>query len=195
MNWGAVWRSVQERRHVHVDHPRLVLHDCLGHPVHRLMRRPLRTIPIRPVAEVRFEDRLQHEFERTLDHPVPNRRNPQDADLAPVFRDRHVPVPERPVGASDQRVPQFRQKLLHPGPLDRRKRHPVETRGPVVLLGDLVRRAQRLQLRHVHVQAPTPPVLLSLRLAVEPPSQVLQTDGYGCHRTPAFHVVGGVADQ
>ena len=24
MNWGAVWSSVQERRHIHVDHLRLV---------------------------------------------------------------------------------------------------------------------------------------------------------------------------
>src|SRR5437667_11208749 len=42
---------------------------------------------------------------------------------------------------------------------------------------------------------PDPPVLLGLRLDVEPPPQVLQTDGRGCHAAPAFHVVGGVANQ
>ena len=36
MNWGAVCRGVQVRRQVHVDHPRLVPHDGLGHPGHRL---------------------------------------------------------------------------------------------------------------------------------------------------------------
>src|SRR5206468_12064162 len=45
------------------------------------------------------------------------------------------------------------------------------------------------------VQAPKPPVLVGLRLDVEPPPQVLQTDGRHCQDAPAFHVVGGVAEQ
>src|SRR5438876_8629075 len=45
------------------------------------------------------------------------------------------------------------------------------------------------------VQAPEPPVLVGLRLDVEPPPQVLQPDGRHCQVAPAFHVVGGVAEQ
>ena len=53
-------------------------------------------------------------------------------------------------------------------------------------LASVVGRAQRLQLAHVDVQAPEPPVLLSLRLDVEPPPQVLQTDGRLCHGRPCL---------
>jgi Ku protein len=63
------------------------------------------------------------------------------------------------------------------------------------LISELVRRAQRLQLAYLDVQAPDPPVPLSLRLDVEPPPQVLQTDGRGCQHAPAFHVAGGIAEQ
>src|SRR5438128_3188645 len=45
------------------------------------------------------------------------------------------------------------------------------------------------------VQAPKPPVLVGLRLDVEPPPQVLQTDGRHYQDAPAFRVVGGIAEQ
>src|SRR5437867_1879497 len=50
--------AVEEARQVHVDHPRLVPHNRRRHPVDRLLRCPLRSIPIRPIVEVRFEDGL-----------------------------------------------------------------------------------------------------------------------------------------
>ena len=195
MNWGAVWRSVQVGCQIHVDHPRLARHNGLGHPSHRLVRRPLGPIAVRPVVEVRLEDGLHDELERPLDHPVPNRRNPQDADLAPALGNLDAPVPERPIGACDQFVTQLRQPPLDAAHLDRRERHPVDTRSAVVLLGDLVGGPKRLQLGHVDVQAPEPLGLLSLRRDVQPPPQVLQTDGRHCQAAPAFHVVGGVAEQ
>ena len=128
---------------IKIDHPRLARHNGLSHPGHRLVRRPLGPIAVRPVAEVRFEDRLHDEFERPLYHPVPNRRDPQHADLAPALRNLDAPVPQRPVGACDQFVPQVRQPPLDAAGLDRRERDPVNTRGPVVLLGDLVGGAKR----------------------------------------------------
>jgi site-specific DNA recombinase len=66
--------TVEEGHQVDVDHPRLVLDDRFGHPDHRRLRGPLGSITVRPVMEVRLEDGLQDEFERPLDHPVPNRR-------------------------------------------------------------------------------------------------------------------------
>ena len=50
----------------------LLLHNRLGNPVDRFMRCPLGTISKRSRLEVRLEDRLQHELERTLHHPVPD---------------------------------------------------------------------------------------------------------------------------
>src|SRR5262249_56897704 len=70
-----------------------------------------------------------------------------------------------------------------------------DTRRPVVALREVVGRAQRLWLAHMNVQAPESPVLISLRLGVKPPPQVLQTNGRHCQDAPAFHVVGGVAEQ
>src|SRR6266478_3588493 len=48
---------------VNVNDSRLALHNCLCHPVHRLMRCPFRTVSVRPRLEISFEDRLQNELE------------------------------------------------------------------------------------------------------------------------------------
>ena len=66
------------------------------------------------------------------------RRMLQDADLPAVFRNLDPPVPQRPVGAGDQLVPQLGQKRVHPGRLDRLERDPVDTRRPVVALREVV---------------------------------------------------------
>ena len=120
---------------------------------------------------------------------------PRTRTLPPLLGNLDAPVPQRPIGACDQFVPELRQKRLHAGRLDGLERDPVDTRRPVVLLGQRVGCAQRLQLAHVDVQAPEPPVRVSLRLDVDPPPQVLQTDGRLCHVAPASHVVGGIAEQ
>ena len=64
----------------------LVLNNCLRHPVDRLMSCPLGTISKRARLEVGLEDRLQYELERTLHHPIPDRWNQEDADLAAILR-------------------------------------------------------------------------------------------------------------
>src|SRR5262245_49819126 len=98
------------------------------------MCHPLGAIAVRPLGEVRLADRLQDEFERPLDHPVPNRRDSQDADPAPVFRNLDAPVPQWPVGACDQLVPELPQKPRDPVGLDRFERDAVDARRPVVPL-------------------------------------------------------------
>src|SRR5262245_8245225 len=50
------------------------------------MSYPLGTISKRARLEVGLEDRLQYELERTLHHPISDRRNRQDTDLPPVLR-------------------------------------------------------------------------------------------------------------
>jgi site-specific DNA recombinase len=53
----------------------LVLNDCLGHSVDRLMSCLLGSVSKRSRLEVGLEDRLQDELERPLHHPIPDGRN------------------------------------------------------------------------------------------------------------------------
>ena len=90
---------------IEVDDPRLLPDDRLGNPVDRIMSCPLGTISKRSRLEIRLEDRLQYELERTLHHSVADRRNREDADFAPVLRYLLPPRGEWLVGAPDQFVP------------------------------------------------------------------------------------------
>jgi hypothetical protein len=49
------------------------------------MRRPIRPIPIGPRLKISFEDRLQDELQRPLDHTVTDSRYRKNADFALSF--------------------------------------------------------------------------------------------------------------
>jgi hypothetical protein len=83
---------------VKVENARLPLDYRLSHPLDRFMCCPLGPISERSRLEIRLEDRLEYELERTLHHPVPDRRNWQDTDFAPVLRDLVPPGWEWLVG-------------------------------------------------------------------------------------------------
>src|ERR1035438_5898870 len=83
---------------INVNDSRLALHNRLCHPVHRLMRCPFRSVSIRPRLKISFEDRLQNELERPLDHTVADGRDRQNADfLAPVLWNLLLPSPHGPI--------------------------------------------------------------------------------------------------
>src|SRR4030095_6043407 len=84
---------------VNVDDSSLLLDDCLGYPVHRLMRCPFRPVSIRPRLEISFEDRLQDELNCPLDHTITDRRNRNNADLSPVLGNFLLPCPHGPICA------------------------------------------------------------------------------------------------
>src|SRR5207248_3713324 len=92
--------------------------------------------------EVRLEHRFEDELERTLHHSVPDRRDRQDADFAPVFRYLLLPGWEWLVGAPGQFVAQLLEQSLHALRLDGLERDPVYSRGPIVLFGHRIRCAQ-----------------------------------------------------
>src|SRR3954469_11255535 len=71
---------------IKVEDPRLPLSYCFRHSLDRVVCCPLGPISIRPRLEVSLEHRFEDELERTLHHSVPDRRDRQDADFAPVFR-------------------------------------------------------------------------------------------------------------
>src|SRR6266571_3554942 len=71
-------------------------------------------LSVRPRLEISFEDRLQDELERPLDHTVTNCGNRKNADLgAPVFRNLLFPYPRGLIRVVDQFVLNLFQKTLH----------------------------------------------------------------------------------
>lgn len=60
---------------VDVYDARLLLNDGSGYPIDRFMCCPFGTVSIRSRLEVCLEDWLQDELERTLHHPIPDRRH------------------------------------------------------------------------------------------------------------------------
>ena len=99
------------------------------------------------------------------------------------------PAPARSNGANGfpvRRSPvRFASRVMRPIALDVLSR--AAPRHPVVVIQPE---------RRVDPRATPPfPAEVSLRLDVQPPPQVLQTDGRHCQAAPAFHVAGGLAEQ
>src|SRR3954454_24256922 len=115
---------------IKVEDPRLPLSYCFRHSLDRVVCCPLGPISIRPRLEVRLKHRFEDELERTLHHSVPDRRDRQDADFAPVFRYLLLPGWEWLVGAPRQFVAQLLEQNLHALRLDGVERDPVYSRGP-----------------------------------------------------------------
>ena len=81
------------------------------------------------------------------------------------------------------------QKPLRSGLFDRVKRHAVDASGTAVASRHRISLPERLRLAYMYVQPPETPFLVSLRLEIYSPPQVLQTYGRLCHLVPAFLVV------
>jgi hypothetical protein len=136
---------------IEVQDARLPLDNGLSDPLDRAMSCPLGSISKRPWLEIRLEDRFEYEFERTLHHPVPDRRDRQDADFAPVLRYLLPPGREWLVRTPGQFVPQLLEQSPYAVRLDGLEGDPVYSRRPVVLFGHLIRRTQGLHLADVDV--------------------------------------------
>src|ERR1700722_18574086 len=96
---------VQIGSQIKVENTRLPLDNCLRDPLDRAMSCPLGSISKRSRLEIRLEDRFEYELERTLHHPVSDRRYRKDADFAPVLRYLLPPGWEWLVGVLSQFVP------------------------------------------------------------------------------------------
>jgi site-specific DNA recombinase len=178
--------AIEVATEIQIDDTGLALHDGFRHPVHCLMCGPLRPVPERPRLEVGLEDGLQEAFECALDYAIADGGNREDSDLAAILlRDRLPPTPQGPIRAGEQCVPELLEELLDAAGFDGVERDPVDPWGTVVRLRRRVRRAERLQLAHVDVQPPEAPGRFGLRLGVNPPLQVLQSNGRCCHGVPA----------
>src|ERR1022692_4296281 len=110
---------------VNINDSSLTLYNRLSHAVHRLMRCPFRSVSIRPRLKISFEDRLQNELHRPLNHAVADSRNRQNADfLAPVLGNLLLPPPHGPIRVGDQFLPDLLQKTFPSALLDGVERAP-----------------------------------------------------------------------
>ncbi len=152
---------------VKIDDSGFTLIDRLSHSVYRFMRCPFRPVSIRPRLEVSFEDRFQDELERTLNHPVADGGNRENADfVAPVLRDFLLPHRHGPIRVGNQFVPNLFQKALHSAVFNGCKRDPIDSGSPVVPFRRLVSLVQRFLLADMDVQSPKAMGWFSLRLEI-----------------------------
>ena len=100
----------------------VALHDPLigagremAHLGHRVVSPALRAEPVGTREEIRLEDRLQHQFQGRLDHPVPHGGDPQAATLRRArLRDHPLPHRQRAEAAVLELGPQPVEEHLDP---------------------------------------------------------------------------------
>jgi hypothetical protein len=80
---------------------------------------PPRPETIRGWLKIGLEDRLQHQLQRCLHHPVRHRRNPQPTNLPASFRDRLLPDPVRDEPARLHLIAKISEHRRGPGRSDR----------------------------------------------------------------------------
>src|ERR1019366_6495919 len=103
----------------------LLFDNGFVYPVHRLMRGPFRSVSVRPRLEISFEDRLQDELERSLDHAIPDSRYRQDADFSPVLRNFLSPGSHGPIRVCDEFIPDLPQETFLSAFFDGLERDPA----------------------------------------------------------------------
>ena len=88
----------------------------MAHLGHRVMSPALRAEPVGAREEIRLEDRLQHQLQGCLDHPVGDRGDPQAAQLAARLGDHPLPYRQRAETAVPELRPQLVEELLDARP-------------------------------------------------------------------------------
>jgi hypothetical protein len=102
--------------------------------------------------KISFEDRLQDELKRTLDHAVTDRRDRENADfVAPVLRDLLLSHRHGLIRVVDQFILHLFQKTLHSALFDGIECNAIDPRCAIVALGHLVGFVQCFHLADVDV--------------------------------------------
>src|SRR3954471_21749250 len=149
------------------------------------MGRPFGAKSIRVGAKVRLEDGFQDQLQCTLHHAVADTRNLKRSNFALPLRNLHPAVRPGLIPACEEVFPYAPKEVGESVSLDIRKTLPIDARSTPVSLGDTISLLQGLDFRNVHEQTPEAMRLVRLRLSIDPPPQLLQTDGCLCHLTPA----------
>src|SRR5262249_32604334 len=82
MTKGALYRWIQARFQIRVDDLSRTPRDMRLYLADGFAGTPLRTKPVRAIAEVRFQDGFHHQLDRGLYDAVANRRNPESTTLS-----------------------------------------------------------------------------------------------------------------
>lgn len=117
LHQGLVRDRVKVALQVHVDPPGRPGLQQLCHPPQRILAPSPRPKPIALFGKTRLPDRLQHQLQRRLHHPILDRRNPQRSPLgSPWLRYPHSSYPPRLVRARPELPRHFGQVLLRSRP-------------------------------------------------------------------------------
>jgi hypothetical protein len=109
---GGMRDFVETGPDVALDDPLIGVGRQVPHLGHRVMDPAAGAEPVGTREEIRLEDRLQHQLQGRLDHPVADRADPQAAALGRArFRDHPFPRRQRAETAVLQRVPQRAEEL------------------------------------------------------------------------------------
>ncbi|MDP4511933.1 hypothetical protein Q9G87_59125 [Nonomuraea sp. G32] len=122
--------AVEARLDVSVQHPAVSLGAEQVNLGDRVVRAPVGPKPIRTRMEVRLEDGLQDQLQRSLHHPIGDGRDPQPAQLPAGLGDHPLPHRQRPEGSRLQCRADAVQVRAHPGRLDVGGTHAVHARRP-----------------------------------------------------------------
>ena len=82
----------------------------------RVLSAPFRAEPIRARLEIRLENRLEHQFQASLDHTIGDGRNTELAELPAFLRYQYPAHLHRPELTRLQQIPDLPQKRLDPNP-------------------------------------------------------------------------------
>ncbi len=132
---GGVVDLVEARLDVRLEHP-LIVPSGRGEVVDlgdRVLCSTPRTETIGTWLEVRLEDRLEHQFQRSLHDPVAGSRDPQRTDLARRLGNRLLPHPKRHEHASLQVLTDPGQQIRD-RPTDTAGSDPIDTSGSCALV-------------------------------------------------------------
>ena len=145
----------------------------LAHLAKRIMGRSAGPKPVRTVHEVRLENRFNHQQNRRLYHPIPNRRYAQRAFSTIGLGYPHPANRRGPICLGSQAGLNFIHKTLDPirAALDVFEGNPVHTGLPFVGTGNLICTAQHVTPIDPIIQRVKPKPRLQLRLPVKLLSQ------------------------
>jgi hypothetical protein len=126
---------VEARRDIRLEHPLVVASRCaeevdLGDGV---LGSPPRAEAVGARLEIRLEDRLQHQLQGGLHHPVRGRRDAQAPQLARRLGDRLLPHPGRGEAACLERCSQPAEELPD-AEVDGARNHPINSGGASALV-------------------------------------------------------------
>src|SRR5215471_3415135 len=111
-----------------IHHVRVAAAEQSVHCCNSIARAPLRPIAIGIRFQIGLEDRLDHQLDCGLHHPVPNGRDAERPLAAVGLGDHHAPYSFGPVRPLTQLFPDPGQPLIQPPGFDLCESHPVHSR-------------------------------------------------------------------